>query len=236
MSLLGSLQRPGAACSISAASTSGCRLCLACPSAGPSHPFGNLKFRLLQVHAESLEWINTTILEFGLQACGKNLLEMAKTSLGSPNAAVRTSATKLLGTMYRTLGSGVVEALRPSVKPALLAAIEAECPSTIEPPPEPIRTARSGVPAVAKKAAGGGSKAAAEKATGAAKNRNGAFAAGGDDDMLPRADISGKITGDLVKSLGSSTWKERQSAVDQVPTRLCNGRGRHIGLALGSYF
>lgn len=62
----------------------------------------------------------------------------------------------------------------------------------------------------------------AAKAAGAAKAggkaRGGAAAVAAEepppsmDDLLPRADISGQITGDLVGRMSSSVWKERKEA------------------------
>ena len=46
------------------------------------------------------------------------------------------------------------------------------------------------------------------------------------DELLPRADISGHITGKLVTSLGSVNWKERNAAVEEVEEILKAAGGR----------
>lgn len=46
------------------------------------------------------------------------------------------------------------------------------------------------------------------------------------DDLLPRADISGQITGELVSMLGSANWKERKAALDEVEGILSSAGGR----------
>ena len=46
------------------------------------------------------------------------------------------------------------------------------------------------------------------------------------DDLLPRADISGQITGELIGKLGSATWKERKEALDAVEGILAAAGGR----------
>lgn len=46
------------------------------------------------------------------------------------------------------------------------------------------------------------------------------------DDLLPRADISGQITGDLVGRMASSVWKERKEALDEVEAIVQNAGGR----------
>lgn len=46
------------------------------------------------------------------------------------------------------------------------------------------------------------------------------------DDLLPRTDISGQITGELVTMLGSANWKERKAALDEVEGILASAGGR----------
>ncbi len=46
------------------------------------------------------------------------------------------------------------------------------------------------------------------------------------DDLLPRSDISGQITGELVTKLGSTNWKERKEGLDEVETILAAAGGR----------
>jgi hypothetical protein len=46
------------------------------------------------------------------------------------------------------------------------------------------------------------------------------------DDLLPRADISGQITGDLVGRMSSSVWKERKEALDEVEAIVNSAGGR----------
>lgn len=166
--------------------------------------------RLSQVLAETLDWVRTTVLEFGLSACGKNLVDIAKGGLDSPNAGVRTAATKLLGAMHQTLGAALGDVLRPAVKPALMTAIEAEFGNNPGPAPGPTREARAGAGAPSKKAL----SVAVDGAGGKPAKR--APVADPADDLLPKTDISGQITAKLVKDLGSSVWKERQAAVEQV--------------------
>jgi hypothetical protein len=46
------------------------------------------------------------------------------------------------------------------------------------------------------------------------------------DDLLPRADISGQITGELVGKLTSANWKERKEGLDEVEGILAAAGGR----------
>uniref|UniRef100_A0A061RZH6 Cytoskeleton-associated protein 5 n=1 Tax=Tetraselmis sp. GSL018 TaxID=582737 RepID=A0A061RZH6_9CHLO len=175
-----------------------------------------------KVHSESLEWINTTVLEFGLSVCGKNLVDMAKSSLASPNAAVRSSATKLVATMHRYLGPGLIDVLKPDLKPALLSAIETEIASNTEPAPEPCRASRTEL----------SKKPAPVPASGKPQGKAKKVCQEADDDMLPRTDISGQITGRLLKELASGAWKERQAAIEQV-NQVVAGAGGRIGPNVG---
>ena len=52
------------------------------------------------------------------------------------------------------------------------------------------------------------------------------------DELLPRADISGHITGKLVTSLGSANWKERNAAVEEVE-EILKAAGSRIQPSLG---
>jgi hypothetical protein len=46
------------------------------------------------------------------------------------------------------------------------------------------------------------------------------------DDLLPRADISGQITGELLGKLTSANWKERKEGLDEVEAILAAAGGR----------
>jgi hypothetical protein len=67
------------------------------------------------------------------------------------------------------------------------------------------------------KARGGGGGAAATAATEELPSM---------DDLLPRADISGQITGELISKLNSSNWHERKEGLDLVEGILTGAGGR----------
>jgi cytoskeleton-associated protein 5 len=46
------------------------------------------------------------------------------------------------------------------------------------------------------------------------------------DDLLPRADISGQITGELVGKICSANWKERKEGLDEVEAIVAAAGGR----------
>lgn len=46
------------------------------------------------------------------------------------------------------------------------------------------------------------------------------------DDLLPRADISGQLAGEVIGKLGSANWKERKEGLDEVEAILAAAGGR----------
>jgi len=59
----------------------------------------------LQVLTEAINWINVAVSDFLLPAFDvKSVINWAKEGLGSANAATRTAATQLLGTLHGFLG------------------------------------------------------------------------------------------------------------------------------------
>lgn len=80
-----------------------------------------------------------------------------------------------------------------------------------------------GAPA-AKSKAGTGRRGAAAAAS---SSENAPAAAVLDpDELLPRADISGSISGRLLTELGSAQWKDRSRAVDEVEGLVSGAGGR----------
>ena len=46
------------------------------------------------------------------------------------------------------------------------------------------------------------------------------------DDLLPRNDISGSVTAELLARLGGSNWKDRKAALDDLDRLLAGAGGR----------
>ena len=53
-------------------------------------------------------------------------------------------------------------------------------------------------------------------ASASGSDPDGSPAAFNTDELLPRSDISGQVTDALVANMGSSNWKERKTAMDDV--------------------
>lgn len=84
-----------------------------------------------------------------------------------------------------------------------------------------MRLRRASKAAGAPKASGKARSGAAAATTAAAADEPPSM-----DDLLPRADISSQITGELIGMLGSANWKERKQGMDDVEAILAAAGGR----------
>ncbi|KAK5620752.1 Cytoskeleton associated protein 5 [Crenichthys baileyi] len=154
--------------------------------------------------AESLNWLANAMKEFGFAGINvKGFINNVKTALGATNPAVRTAAIALLGVMYLYMGQPL-RMFFEDEKPALLAQIDAEFEKMQgQSPPAPIRSTK---------------KAAAEEEGEEATEQDEDGGVAGQDimDLLPRTDISDKITSDLVYKIGDKNWKIRKEGLDEV--------------------
>ena len=186
-----------------------------------------------KVTEASLCWTAGTYADFGAAAMdAKALITMAKEGLSSPAPGVRTAAISLLGEMHCAVGPAVSGFLQ-DVKPALMAAIEAEFarrPHAGAPPP-PRRAVRSALATGTGSAASG---AAPAPRGGGSGDIVGARVAAVADfaGALPREDISGRITAAMLKDMGSASWKARQAALEAVDA-LVSEAGKRISPNLG---
>nr|XP_046250377.1 cytoskeleton-associated protein 5 isoform X2 [Scatophagus argus] len=152
--------------------------------------------------AETLNWLANAMKEFGFAGINvKGFINNVKTALGATNPAVRTAAITLLGVMYLYMGAPL-RMFFEDEKPALLSQIDAEFEKMQgQSPPAPIRFTK---------------KAAAEEEgdEGEEPEEDG----GGQDimDLLPRTDISDKITSELVSKIEDKNWKIRKEGLDET--------------------
>uniref|UniRef100_A0A671SVE9 Cytoskeleton-associated protein 5-like n=1 Tax=Sinocyclocheilus anshuiensis TaxID=1608454 RepID=A0A671SVE9_9TELE len=152
--------------------------------------------------AETLNWLANAMKEFGFAGINvKAFINNVKTALGATNPAVRTSAITLLGVMYLYMGAPL-RMFFEDEKPALLSQIDAEFEKMQgQSPPAPIR---------------GTKKAGAEEEGDAAEEEEVDGGAGDIMDLLPRANISDKITSDMVSKISDKNWKIRKEGLDEV--------------------
>ncbi|KAJ9516943.1 hypothetical protein QJQ45_027414, partial [Haematococcus lacustris] len=180
-----------------------------------------------KILSEVLNWVAQATAEFGLGSMNvKALIDWAKEDLASTNAGVRNSAIHLLGVMHRFLGPPLGDMIRADVKPALMAAIDGEFAKNPKDPGfTPSRTSRADL---AKREAAGAAGTGSSQHGRPASGSNIAEGAGGYDmdELMPRADISAAITPSLLESLGSSNWKDRKQAMDNVEAAITSAGGR----------
>ncbi|XP_047451779.1 cytoskeleton-associated protein 5 isoform X2 [Mugil cephalus] len=155
--------------------------------------------------AESLNWLANAMKEFGFAGINvKAFINNVKTALGATNPAVRTAAIALLGVMFLYMGAPL-RMFFEDEKPALLAQIDAEFEKMQgQSPPAPIRCIKK-------------TAADDEGDDGDEQDEDGGGGGGTDImDLLPRTDISDKITCDLVSKIGDKNWKIRKEGLDEA--------------------
>ncbi|KAM6980607.1 cytoskeleton-associated protein 5-like [Aplochiton taeniatus] len=150
---------------------------------------------------ETLSWLANALKEFGFAGINvKAFINHVKIALGSTNPAVRASAISLLGVMYLYMGAPL-RMFFEEEKAALLAQIDTEFQKMQgQTPPAPTR--------------GSSTKAGAQQEDVEAEEEEGG--AGDVTDLLPRTDISGKITGDMVAKVGDKSWKIRKEGLEEM--------------------
>ncbi|KAJ2819801.1 hypothetical protein IWW50_005327, partial [Coemansia erecta] len=113
-----------------------------------------------KVVADCLAWLNTQLLEFGVQGVGlRAVADVARDAgLQSSNAQTRATAVTLMGTLRRAVGAAVMD-LVGDLNPQLVQLLETEFARVGDQAmPEPTRTQRGSAPS---KAGGQGAGAAA---------------------------------------------------------------------------
>ncbi|XP_078478550.1 cytoskeleton-associated protein 5 [Lampetra planeri] len=153
--------------------------------------------------AETLNWLANAMREFGFAGINvKGFINNVKTALGATNPAVRTAAIALLGVMYLYMGAPL-RMFFEDEKPALLAQIDAEFEKMQgQSPPAPFRCVKKAAAAEDE-----GDNGEEQEDDGGAQDIM---------DLLPRADISDKITSTLVSKIGDKNWKIRKEGLDET--------------------
>ncbi|KAM8940030.1 cytoskeleton-associated protein 5 isoform 2-T2 [Pelodytes ibericus] len=155
--------------------------------------------------SETLNWLSNAIKEFGFTGLNvKAFISNVKIALAATNPAIRTSAITLLGVMYLYMGAPL-RMFFEEEKPALLSQIDAEFEKMKgQTPPVPTRGST--------KHGGGGDDGDEGDEQEEDSSPPDVM------DLLPRADISNKITDDLVSKISDKNWKIRKEGLDEVAT------------------
>ncbi|XP_057847026.2 protein MOR1 isoform X2 [Cryptomeria japonica] len=169
-----------------------------CEVVGPSFVFDRL-FKIMKEHknpkvmSEGLLWMVTAVEDFGTSHIKlKDVIDFCKDiGLQSSVAATRNSTIKLIGILHKFVGPDI-KGFLADVKPALLSTLDAEYEKN---PYE-------------------GPAAAPKKIIKAIDSAS--LSCGSGSDGLPREDISGKITSNLIKNLGCPDWKVRLESIESV--------------------
>ncbi|XP_053491174.1 cytoskeleton-associated protein 5 [Ictalurus furcatus] len=152
--------------------------------------------------AEALNWLCGAIKEFGFAGINvKAFINNVKTALAATNPAVRTAAISLLSVMYLYMGAPL-RMFFEDEKAALLSQIDAEFEKMKgQIPPPPIRGLSKT-----------NSEEGQEEGDKEEENDGGADVV----DLLPRTDISDKITSEMVSKIGDKNWKMRKEGLEEV--------------------
>ncbi|KAI4875261.1 hypothetical protein NFI96_023924 [Prochilodus magdalenae] len=158
--------------------------------------------------AEALNWLSNAIKEFGFAGINvKAFINNVKNALAATNPAVRTASISLLAVMYLYMGAPL-RMFFEDEKAALLSQIDAEFDKMKgQTPPAPTRGSSK---------ASGGEEADEQEEEAEA----------GEDvvDLLPRTDISDKITSEMVSKVGDKNWKMRKEGLDEVAAVLSEAK------------
>ncbi|CAL1547332.1 unnamed protein product [Lymnaea stagnalis] len=154
---------------------------------------------------ETLTWLTTAIQEFGLKLSVKALITTISKALAATNPGVRLAGISLLGVMYTYMGDPL-RMFFENEKPALLQQIDAEFLKMKDVKPA----------APTRKVIGDGNDNEDEdQADGGEDEEDGS----GDavvQDLLPRTDISEKITDELLTEMTDKNWKVRGEGLQKV--------------------
>ncbi|TDL27444.1 microtubule associated protein [Rickenella mellea] len=180
---------------------------------------GLSKQKAPKVLADSITWIDSALLEFGVAGLSlRRLIDFLKLALANSNAAVRTSATKTLVTVKVFVGPNVKDLLG-EINPQLLTTIQTEFDKVDgQAAPEPTRTSADVLNIVP---ANGGGKAAP----------------GGSDpmgDLFPRVEIDSLLKGTtILADAKSDAWKTKKSALETLQAILDQGPNKRLKPTMG---
>lgn len=160
---------------------------------------------------EALAWLSNAIQEFGLKVNVKAMLGAISKGLAASNPGVRTTTISLLGVMYTYMGDAL-RMLFENEKPALLQQIDAEFEKMKGvKPPAPTRKLLS----------------AAQDEADEDEEENADENEGADtevQDLVPRTDISEKITDALLTQLTDKNWKTRGEGLQTIVNILAEAK------------
>lgn len=188
-----------------------------CEAVGPQFMLSQLYNKLKNVKSiksqeAAVEVVASLISDFGVASFDtRNTISMVKEWYEHKSAKVRANATQVYISIYRQAGEVLVDMMLDGLRPATIEIIKQEFDA---------------IPA---------NEVGQSTAVKGIKGSDGPPAEVNMDDVLPRVDISSKITDKLVRSMDDDNWKNRQEAMQQVEQILADANHR-IGPKDGGLF
>ncbi|THD23002.1 Cytoskeleton-associated protein 5 [Fasciola hepatica] len=168
-----------------------------------------------KTQSDSLLWLTQSIQDFGLKLRPQDLITTIRTGLNATNPAVRQASLGLAGVVHLFMGEPM-RSLLADEKPAVVALLNTEFDKNAgKKPPVPTR----GVSASKAATAGGDVDEEPSESTAAPEEID-------TESLLPRVDISGRITATILTLLTSKAWKERQEGLTEIQNIL--NSAKHI--------
>ncbi|XP_075242780.1 cytoskeleton-associated protein 5-like [Convolutriloba macropyga] len=150
--------------------------------------------------SEGFNWVSENIKLFGFKGLTpKGMVEKIKTCLLASNPQIRQSAVTLAGVMHIYMGPQI-RALFESEKAATLQMIDAEFEKVKDIKPDPPTRGVKSAAGPGGDADGSGQPAEEEEP----------------EDLMPRSDISAKVSEELLEKLADSKWKIREEGLQNV--------------------
>ncbi|XP_076471814.1 cytoskeleton-associated protein 5-like isoform X2 [Babylonia areolata] len=151
--------------------------------------------------SETLNWLAGAIKEFGLKVNIKPMIKAINNGLAATNPAVRSAAISVLSTAYMYMGPKL-RVFFEEEKPALLQQIDAEFEKVKgQKPPAATRGLAPG---------GDGEEEEEERGEGGTQEEEEV------QDLVPRTDISERITESLLTMMADKNWKVRNEGLQKV--------------------
>lgn len=180
------------------------------------------KNSLLKEYAQLFE---KTIEEFGMSTIPvKDIVEFCKLMSLNTNPQVRNASTALLCVLYKYIGKDLKTLLIKDVKEATYKLIEGELNKVTV--IENVNTLAAKRNIVSDEADGG------EKKNGGAKCNSGNMI----ENLIPRVDISKKITPKIIKDLNEGKWGDKKAAFEAIEKILIDANNKILPNGLNEIF
>lgn len=178
-----------------------------CPQVGPQFMLSQIYAALKEITAVkaqegAVEMVAQMIEDFGIGSFdARNTIAMVKEWYESQSGAVRANATKVFVGIYKQTGNALKDMMLADLKSSLVTEIQKQFDAI---PPEEVGKSTAKLAVV-------GQEVAAEVNM---------------DDVIPRTDISAKITDKLLSNLNHDNWQTRQEALGEVVSILASANHR----------